>query len=64
MRPFATKDALLAAAREAGLGELAPDELDLLKTLYDDASAFGYALRNAVTDEDQPATTFQALGSS
>jgi hypothetical protein len=64
MRGFATKDALREAAREAGLGDLAPDELELLMALYDDARAFGDALRNAVTDDDQPATVFQALASS
>jgi hypothetical protein len=64
MRPCTTKEALRAAVREAGLGELAPDELDLLETLYRDAGAFGDALRNAVAGDDQPATVFQARGLS
>jgi hypothetical protein len=64
MRPFTTKDDLRAAAREAGLGDLGPDELALLKTFHDDACAFGDALRNAIVPEDEPATVFPALGAS
>jgi hypothetical protein len=64
MRRFATMDDLRAAAREVGLGDLGPDELALLKTLHDDACAFGDALRKAVTGDDEPATVFQAPGAS
>lgn len=64
MRPFATKDDLRTAALEAGLGELGPDELALLKTFHDDACAFADALRNAVAGDDEPATAFQALAAS
>ena len=64
MRRFVTKDDLRAAAREAGLGDLGPEELALLKTLHDDACAFGDALRDAVADGDEPATVFRALEAS
>jgi hypothetical protein len=64
MRPFATKDDLRAAAREAGLGDVAPDELELLKIFHDDACAFGDALRSAIAPDDEPATVFQAKAAS
>ena len=64
MRPFATKDDLRAAALEAGLGDLGPDELALLKTFHDDVCAFGVALRDALAADDEPATVFQAMGPS
>jgi hypothetical protein len=64
MRPFSTEADLSAAALGAGLGELAPDELALLKTFHDDACAFGVALREAVAGDDEPATVFRAVASS
>jgi hypothetical protein len=64
LRAFARNDDLRAAAREAGLGDLEPEELALLKIFHDDACAFGDALRNAVAADDEPATVFRALRAS
>ena len=64
MRPFATENDLSAAALDAGLGEMGPDELALLKTFHDDACAFAVALREAVAGDDEPATVFRAVVSS